>query len=60
MPTRRTPWPFPTQESHEPATVEPPKPATEIPSEESLDSGIEESFPASDPVSVTVSSVRTH
>jgi hypothetical protein len=60
MPTRRTPWPFLTQESHDPATVEPPMPATESPSEQGLDSAIEESFPANAPVLVTVSPVRTH
>ena len=50
------PFPFPTSESH------PPLPANEQPvelpvSEDALDQGVEESLPASDPVSVTVTKV---
>ena len=36
----------------------PAKPVEQAPSEEALDSGVEESFPASDPVSVTVTKVK--
>ena len=54
MPDEHEPWPFPTKDHHPPA-----KPAAsqtiKKPSEEAIDHGIEESFPASDPVSVTVS-----
>ncbi|MDM0032168.1 hypothetical protein QTI33_08465 [Variovorax sp. J22P271] len=48
------PWPFPTAQSHSPLPVAD-APTVLVPSEEALDSGVEESFPASDPVSVTVS-----
>lgn len=47
-------WPFPTAASHAPLPL-PEKPSLIDPSEDAIDSGIEESFPASDPVSVTVS-----
>jgi hypothetical protein len=51
------PFPFPTSENHgKPA--DPPKPTEQPASEEALDSGVEESFPASDPVSVTVTKVK--
>lgn len=49
------PWPFPTADHHPPA--DPAKPLPEEPTEDALDHGIEESFPASDPVSVTVTTV---
>ncbi len=50
-------FPFPTRAKHDA-----PAPSTEVPvvhppSEEALDSGVEESFPASDPVSVSVTKV---
>jgi hypothetical protein len=50
------PFPFPTSENHDklPQTH---KPVTEEPTENALDHGIEESFPASDPVSVSVTKV---
>lgn len=51
----RRPWPFPTAAHHPPA--DPAKPLPEKPTEEALDHGIEESFPASDPVAVTVTTV---
>lgn len=51
----RRPWPFPTSEHHPP--VHPAKPLPEEPTEDALDHGIEESFPASDPVAVTVTTV---
>lgn len=49
-------WPFPTTASH------PPTDSTAVarvqePTEDALDHGIEESFPASDPVSVSVSKI---
>jgi hypothetical protein len=52
-PASRGPFPFPTSEHHDapPATALPP---AEEPTEDALDHGIEESFPASDPVSVSV------
>lgn len=56
--TSTDPFPFPTSEHHE-AQPENEKPVTEAPSESALDSGVEESFPASDPVSVTVTKVIT-
>jgi hypothetical protein len=49
--------PFPTSERHPPTN--PAKPLPEAPTEDALDHGIEESFPASDPVSVTVTTVPT-
>lgn len=53
----QTPFPFPTAENHgKPAIHE--KPVEQPASEEALDSGVEESFPASDPVSVTVTKVK--
>ncbi|MDM0022857.1 hypothetical protein [Variovorax saccharolyticus] len=50
----QSPWPFPTAASHTFPPL-PEKPTLVEPSEDALDSGVEESFPASDPVSVTVS-----
>lgn len=48
------PFPFPTADSHgAPPHIE--QPVMQDTSEDALDSGIEESFPASDPVSVSVS-----
>jgi len=52
------PFPFPTSESHYKPAPGHEKPTTETPSEDALDSGVEESFPASDPVSVTVTKVK--
>ena len=49
--------PFPTSENHEKASAKPPKPLPQKPSDAPLDHGIEESFPASDPVSVNVTKV---
>ncbi|MDH6594359.1 hypothetical protein M2165_004248 [Variovorax sp. TBS-050B] len=51
-------FPFPTAENHAKQPAEPAKPTEQAPSEEALDSGVEESFPASDPVSVTVTKVK--
>ncbi|MBT2324942.1 hypothetical protein J7E62_21645 [Variovorax paradoxus] len=53
------PFPFPTSKKHEKPPAEQQKTVTETPSETALDSGVEESFPASDPVSVTVDKVIT-
>lgn len=52
------PFVFPTAKHHPNQPEELPLPAVEDPSEEAIDAGIEESFPASDPVSVTVSKVH--
>lgn len=52
------PFVFPTSERHPKKPEELPLPAVEDPSEDAIDAGIAESFPASDPVSVTVSRVR--
>ena len=46
------PFPFPTAERHD--AVPPARTVVEEPTEDALDHGIEESFPASDPVSVSV------
>ena len=51
------PFPFPTAQRHAEASAETAKPVTEEPTEDALDHGIEESFPASDPVSVSVTRV---
>ena len=56
--TSTEPFPFPTSEKHD-TPPELHKPVAEEPSEEALDNGVEESFPASDPVSVTVDKVIT-
>lgn len=53
----KTPFPFPTSEDHS-RSVDDGKPIEQPASEEALDSGVEESFPASDPVSVTITKVR--
>lgn len=49
--------PFPTSQNHDKAPAKPPNPVPKKPSETQLDEGIEESFPASDPVSVNVTKV---
>lgn len=51
-------FPFPTCRNHGKASAEAAKPTEQPASEEALDSGVEESFPASDPVSVTVTKVK--
>lgn len=52
----RTPWPFPTAESHPaPAPQDPDTPCgleVQAVEEDTLDHAVEETFPASDPVSV--------
>jgi hypothetical protein len=57
--TPTEPFPFPTSENHPPPSPEKERPVTAEPTEEALDNGVEESFPASDPVSVTVTKVIT-
>jgi hypothetical protein len=52
-----TPFPFPTAENHDRPPETAPASAAPQPSEEALDHGVEESFPASDPVSVSTSQV---
>ncbi|MBB4220047.1 hypothetical protein [Variovorax guangxiensis] len=49
---------FPTSGNPEQGKVEKARPTEQPASEEALDSGVEESFPASDPVSVTVTKVK--
>lgn len=56
--TSTEPFPFPTSEKHD-TPPEQSKPVAEEPTEQALDNGVEESFPASDPVSVTVDKVVT-
>ena len=51
-------FPFPTSENHGEPHARTAKPVEQPASEEALDSGVEESFPASDPVSVTVTKVN--
>lgn len=51
-------FPFPTSKNHGKPAAQPSTPVQEAPSEDALDSGVEESFPASDPVSVTVTKVK--
>ncbi len=51
------PFLFPTHDDHAPRAELTSRTVTEAPTEEALDNGIEESFPASDPVSVSVSKV---
>jgi len=51
-------FPFPTSGNPEQGRAEAAKPVPQPSSEEALDSGVEESFPASDPVSVTVTKVK--
>lgn len=53
----QSPFPFPTSEDHA-RPVDHGKPVEQPASEEALDNGVEESFPASDPVSVTITKVR--
>lgn len=50
-------FPFPTSDNLEDALAETKKTVAPEPSEDALDSGIEESFPASDPVSVTTTKI---
>ena len=50
-------FPFPTSDSHAVHPLTESRPVAQEPSEPALDHGIEESFPASDPVSVGVSKV---
>lgn len=47
-------FPFPTAAHHPAHSPERMKHVTEMPTEPAIDHGIEESFPASDPVSVSV------
>lgn len=47
-------FPFPTSEHHASSPEQPVRPVVTEPSEEAIDNGVAESFPASDPVSVTV------
>lgn len=58
MTTSEKAFPFPTSKNHGKPPAQPEKPVEQAPSEEALDSGVEESFPASDPVSVTVTKVK--
>ena len=51
---KQTPFPFPTTENHPSNPEQPVPPVMADPSEDAIDNGIEESFPASDPISVTV------
>lgn len=52
------PFVFPTADSHPPTPNETPPPTVQETSEGAIDEGIQETFPASDPVSVTVSKVN--
>ena len=54
--TTKNPTPFPTSKNHGKPEGEP-VPVNKKPDEAELDEGIEESFPASDPVSVNVTKV---
>lgn len=49
--------PFPTSENHDKPPAKP-TPVAKKPTEPDLDNGIEESFPASDPVSVNVTKIE--
>ena len=56
------PWPFPTAESHPDPDKTPPRPPQQTVEvqrvdESTLDHAVEESFPASDPVSVVTTKV---
>lgn len=59
----RSPWPFPTAEAHPQPQPAPPgapsQPTVQVQhvAESTLDQGVEESFPASDPVSVVSTKV---
>lgn len=52
------PFPFPTAARHDPPSPEQVRPVEQQPTETALDSGVEESFPASDPVSVNITKVE--
>ena len=52
---RLEPFPFPTAEHHPSHPISLSHSYDKVPTEDAIDHGIEESFPASDPVSVTVS-----
>ncbi len=56
-PTPPEAFPFPTTEDHE-SPSDAPAPAVEQPSEDAIDQGLRESFPASDAVSVTTTKVK--
>jgi hypothetical protein len=51
-------FPFPTKEKHEPQSDRV-APVEFEPTEEAIDKGIAESFPASDPLSVTAAKAKT-
>lgn len=57
--TQKTPedFPFPTADKHDDPDPSL-KPVEQEPSEAAIDQGIEESFPASDPISVSVTKVE--
>jgi hypothetical protein len=57
MSSKEKAFPFPTSENHPKPGTQAAKPVEQPASEEALDNGVEESFPASDPVSVTVTKV---
>lgn len=57
---RSKPFPFPTMDNHPSNPEQQLPPVVADPSEEAIDNGIEESFPASDPVSVTVTKAVAH
>lgn len=56
--TSNAAFPFPTAERHDPPEMQPVRPVERAPDEAAVDHGIEESFPASDPVSVNVTRVE--
>jgi hypothetical protein len=58
MSSEQKAFPFPTSQNHGEPDPHAAKPVEQPASEEALDSGVEESFPASDPVSVTVTKVK--
>lgn len=58
MSSEPTAFPFPTSENHGVSAANAAQPVEQPLSEEALDGGIEESFPASDPVSVSVTEVK--
>jgi hypothetical protein len=58
MTPSKAPWPFPTG-NHHLASGKGVAPEPVSPTEEAIDHGVEESFPASDPVSVSVAVVPT-
>ena len=53
------PFPFPTSERHDQPPAQHVRPVEQPLTEDALDHGIEESFPASDPVSVNVTKATT-